>query len=341
MNALVGSLFVVMALPGAAPPVLDKAPFKGPPYARPAAYREVDVVVGKGGNWPLPGTLTLPVGEGPFPVVVLVHGSGPADRDETLGPNKPFRDLAWGLASQNIAVLRYVKRTRQHGLWMVLKGNITIKEETIDDAVTAVALLRTRKEIDPRRVFVVGHSLGAFAAPKIGSEAPEVAGLVMLAGNSRPLEELLLEQYPYLISLKGKVTAADKAWLERSQKQLERVKQGKFDKKTPNRDLPLGLPASYWLALKAYDAPATAAKLKKPMLVLQGERDYQVTLADFNGWKKALVGRRDVTFKSYPALHHLFMVGKGKGKSVPAEYYQPDHVAREVVDDVASWIKKH
>jgi fermentation-respiration switch protein FrsA (DUF1100 family) len=99
----------------------------------------------------------------------------------------------------------------------------------------------------------------------------------------------------------------------------------------------LGAPASYWLDLRGYNPPEAAKALGRPMLVLQGERDYQVTLDNFEAWQKALADRKDVTFKSYPKLNHLFI--EGEGKSAPAEYQKPGHVAEAVVADVAEWIK--
>ncbi len=314
--------------------------FKAPPYARPQAFREREVVVGEGGDWPLPGTLSVPRGKGPFPAVVLLHGSGPQDRDETLLANKPLRDVAWGLASQGVAVLRFVKRTRQHAQkWGKTKVPPTYKEEVVDDALAAVALLRKQKEIDPRRVFVLGHSLGAVCAPAVGAQDPKLAGLVLLAGNTRLPEDVILDQVLYFSSLKGELSEEDKKELDRLRKQVKRAKDPKLSPDTPREELPLGMPAPYLIALRAYDQSATAAKLKMPLLILQGERDYQVTMKDFAGWKKALARRKDVSFKSYPSLNHLFM--EGKGKSRPEEYGSAGHVAREVIDDVAAWIKKH
>jgi dienelactone hydrolase len=313
--------------------------FPDPPYAKRDDFREEEVVVGEGGEWPLPGTLTLPKGAGPFPAVVLLHGSGPHDRDETVFANKPFRDLAWGLAPQGVAVLRFEKRTREHGPKFVAKNTYTIQAETIDDARAAVALLRARKEIDPKRIFVAGHSLGAVAAPRVGEQEPELAGVILLAGNSRPLEDLVAEQFTYIYSLKGEPSDGDRKHLEKIKQQVARVKDPALSAETPRADLPLRIPAEFWLELRAHDAVAAAAKLKMPVLVLQGERDYQVTMEDFAGWKKALAGRPNVTLKSYPALNHLFLPGTGKSK--PEEYDRPGHVAREVVDDVAAWVKAH
>ncbi len=304
-----------------------------PPYARPESFREVPVVVGEGGDWPLPGTLSLPKGDGPFPAVVLLHGSGPQDRDETIGPNKPLRDLAWGLVSQGIAVLRYEKRTREHGhRW---KPAMTFREEVVDDALAAAALLRKRPEVDGKRVFALGHSLGALAAPEVGRRDPALAGLVVMAGNTRPLEDVVLEQFAYVLPLQMDNGAQEE--LEKIRKQVAKVKGRGLTADTPASELPLKIPAAYWLALRDYDPAATAARLKLPMLVLQGERDYQVTMADFAGWQKALAGRKDVRLKSYPKLNHLFMEGEGKAK--PAEYEKAGHVSREVVDDVAAWVK--
>jgi dienelactone hydrolase len=313
---------------------------KAPPYARLGSFREVELTVGAAGKWPLPGTLTLPNGDGPFPAVVLVHGSGAHDRDETIRPNKPFRDLAWGLASRGVAVLRYTKRTYQHASKIPeLKGTFSVKDEVTDDALAAVALARKQKGIDPNRVFLLGHSLGGYLAPRIATADPKLAGAIILAGPSRPLEDLIEEQIPYLISLGGKPSEEDKKVLARVKEQVARIRAGKLSDDIPPSGL-LGAPASYWRDLRKYDPAGLAARLKTPLLVLQGERDYQVTLTDFKLWSKALERRKNVCLKTYPALNHLFMEGKGKGKSTPAEYDQPGHVARQVVEDIAAWVKK-
>lgn len=308
--------------------------FKAPPYARPESFAEQEAVVGSG-PWKLPGTLTLPKGDGPFAAVVLVHGSGPHDRDETIGPNKPLRDLAWGLASKGVATLRYEKRTHAHSQEMSkIKDTITVKEEVVDDALAAVTLLRKTDRIDPKRISVLGHSLGATMAPRVAEREPAVAGIILLAGNQRPLEDLILEQVTYLTG--EKPTDAQKKRLEKLKKQVARVKDPKLTAETPASDLPLGMSAPYWLALRAYDQAATAARLKQPVLILQGERDYQVTLADFAGWKKALAGKKNARLKSYPTLNHLFMAGKGKATS--EEYDTAGHVDEVVVNDIAAWI---
>jgi fermentation-respiration switch protein FrsA (DUF1100 family) len=314
------------------------AEYKAPAYVQADAFREVDVKVGTG-TWQLPGTLTLPKGDGPFPAVVLVHGSGPNDRDETILGNRPFRDLAWGLASRQVAVLRYDKRTHAHPTEMLkLKETMTVKDEVLDDALAAVALLRGTKEINPKRVYVLGHSLGALLAPRLGELDPGIAGLVVMAGPTRPLEELVLEQVTYITSLDGGPTDEQKAELEKLKEQLARVKDPKLSADTPAKELLLGVPASYWLSLRDYRPAEVAVRIKQPLLILQGERDYQVTMADFRGWQKALAGRPNATLKSYPKLNHLF--AEGEGKSKPDEYMKAGHVAAEVIDDIVGWIKK-
>jgi dienelactone hydrolase len=309
-------------------------PYKAPAYVKKSAFFDIDLKidspVGK-----LPATLSLPNGEGPFPAVVLVHGSGPHDRDESIGPNKPFRDLAWGLASKGIAVLRYEKRTKAHPVKDL--DHFTVKEEVIDDAVAAVALMRKEDKIAKDKIFVLGHSLGGTLAPGIGLQSRKVAGLILLAGASRPLEDLILEQVTYILSLGGPLSEKKKSDLEKLKKQVARVRDPDLSDKTPKEDLPLGVAASYWLSLRG-SPPAQAKKFTGPILVLQGERDYQVTSADLQGWKKALENRKNVTFKVYPDLNHLFMVGKGKSR--PEEYQKTGHIAGEVIDDIAAWIKK-
>jgi dienelactone hydrolase len=317
-------------------PIGPPGEYKAPAYVKRDAFAEREVTIGEG-EWALPGTLAVPEGDGPFPAVVLVHGSGPQDRDETIGPSRPFRDLAWGLASQGVAVLRYEKRTKQHGSKLKAK-DVTVKEEVLDDALLAAALLRKTKGIDGKRVFVVGHSLGAMAAPRIGELDPELAGLVLMAGPSRHMGDVLIEQVTYILSLDKSPSEEQKKAVEQIKVQAEKLKDPKLSPDTPAAEMPLGAPAAYWLSMRDLAQVETARKVKQPLLILQGGRDYQVTMEDFEGWKKALTGRKGVTLKSYANLNHLF--ADGAGKATPQEYIKKEgHVAKEVVDDVAAWVK--
>ena len=297
-----------------------------PEYSQPATFKEREVTVGEG-EWKLSGTLTVPVGAGPFPAAVLVHGSGPNDRDETVGGAKVFKDLAEGLASRGIVVLRYEKRTMQYRARIASIAKFTVQEETVEDAVQALAVVRSQAEVNGQRVFVIGHSLGAYVAPRIAEQDGKLAGIVLMAGNVRPIEDLLVEQVTYM-GIKGD--------------QLDRAKdlQVKVKKLEPgDEDSPAlgGIPVSYWVDLKDYDPAAAAKKLAIPLLILQGERDYQVTMTDFALWKAAVGGAKGVVMKSYPALNHLFVAGEGK--SLPAEYSKPGHVALAVIDDIAKFVK--
>jgi uncharacterized protein len=301
----------------------------------PSGLTEESVTVG-GGEFPLSGTLTLPAGTGRVPGIVLVHGSGPEDRDESIGPNKPFRDLAWGLAARGIAVLRYEKRTRQYGEKLASDLNLTVREETIDDAVSAVQVLRRHARISSH-VFVLGHSLGGMLAPRIAQANQDISGLIILAGNTRALPDLMVEQLEYIASLSPD-SASKQATMDSLKQQAAKASDPAIPLNTPVAEI-MGAPAAYWKDLNAYKPAAVAASLTIPMLILQGERDYQVAMKDFEGWRDGLKGRKNVTMKSYPDLNHLFMTGTGK--STPTEYQVPGNVALVVIDDIAAWVKKN
>ncbi|MCD4784065.1 MAG: alpha/beta fold hydrolase [Candidatus Eremiobacteraeota bacterium] len=320
-------------------PTKSAVKYKSPGYVKPGAFTEKEVTVGKG-KWALPGTLSIPKGKGPFPVILLVHGSGPNDRDETVGSNKPFKDLAHGLASTGVAVLRYEKRTKHHGAKLLANlKKLTSKEETIDDAVLAVKLLKKMKKIDPKKIYVLGHSLGGMFIPRIAEAAPSARGFIIMAGTSKPLEDVIWYQYNYIFSLDGKISDDEKKELAKLKKQIARVKDPGLTKDTALTELPLGMPASFWLDVRDYKPAVEAKKIKRPVLVIQGERDYQVTMDDYRGWKNALSGKKNVSFITYPLLNHLFI--PGKGKSIPAEYMKPGNVSKKVVEDMARWIKKN
>ncbi|MEO8286044.1 MAG: DUF3887 domain-containing protein [Chloroflexota bacterium] len=307
-----------------------------PPYVNQSAFTERDVKVGSG-EWELPGTLSMPAGAGPFPAVVLVQGSGPQDRDETIGLNKPFRDLAWGLASQGVAVLRYDKRTLVYQQKMAaMVDKITVKEEVTDDALLALDLLKNTEGVDKNRVFLLGHSLGGYLVPMMVNSAPDLAGAIVMAGTTRPFEDVVLDQYTYLFDLDGKVTADEQKQLDELKQQVARVKDPNLSTSVPATDLPLGLPANYWLSIRGYDPAKLAASQKVPMLIMQGERDYQVTMVDLKGWQDALGSRSDVEFKTYPKANHIFK--DGEGTPSPDDYNSQGHMTEQAVKDIGAWI---
>lgn len=310
-------------------------PGKLPPML-PSEIKEMELSVNSQ-DWTLPATLTLPSKKGAYPVVILVHGSGPNDRDETIGPNKPFHDLAWGLAKNGIAVLRYDKRTKVYGA-SAFKKEVTVQAEVIDDVLSAISLVKTIPEINKEQIFILGHSLGGMLIPRIASQSQDAKGFIVMAGPCRPLEDLILEQCDYLFKLDGNLSDKERENLDLVKKQVEKVKSPELSLATPVIELPNNTPASYWLDLRDYNPAILAKEIMKPFLILQGERDYQVTIADFKIWKDTLSGRKDVEFKLYPGLNHLFI--KGQGKPNPEEYYIPGHIDKAVINDISSWIKK-
>ncbi|WP_235022912.1 alpha/beta hydrolase [Amycolatopsis alkalitolerans] len=286
---------------------LVTASWAPPRYAKPRRFTEREVTVGG-----RPGALTLPRRRR---AGVVLLGPGAVDRDETTGPNKPLKDLAWGLASRGIAVVRFDN----------VPTAATISEEYLPYTMDAARLLRPLVH----NVFLVGHSLGGKAAPRVAAADPSIAGLVILAGDTQPMHRAAVRVARYLAS----VDPGNEAALAAVTKQAAVVEHG-LTPATPATELPFGWPASYWLDLRDYDPVATAASLGKPTLILQGGRDYQVTVADdLPRWRTLA----DATIRVYEADDHLFFAGEGP--STPAGYQQPQHVDPAVIADIASWIR--
>lgn len=285
----------------------------------------------------LPGTLLVPRGEGPFPAVVLVHGSGPNDRDETIFQLKPFRDLAEGLAEMGVAVYRYDKRTYVYGEEMADFRQGTLMDETIQDAAAAVQLLAQQEKIDPARIFVLGHSLGGNAVPAIDRELRKqpssACGYIMMAASPRPLDVLMREQYDFLYSLLPQITPEQQAQKDAMFSELDKLRD--LDALT-DEDQVAGAYAPYWKWLAAYDALAAAEEMTKPCLLLQGEEDYQTTMEDFAIWRDALGNKENWRLISYPGLTHPFTPGlKTEGS---AAYARSGHVDARVIRDIADFI---
>lgn len=301
------------------------------------AFRETAVEVGSR-PWLLQGALTLPHGKGPFPAVVLVGGSGPTDMDETIGPNKPFRDLAHGLAAKGIAVLRYDKRTHDHATLAVQDKHFDIDDEYTDDALAALKQLRATPGIDRHAVFLLGHSQGAAEAPHIAERDTAIAGLILIAAPTHPLFDEMIRQLHYLIGIEP--TQADALRAQLAMAEAARDKVAAFTSAKPEAPGPFGTTAAYWLSLRDYDPVAVARKLSLPLLILQGGRDYQVTpTEDFPRWQQAFAHDPRVTLREYPGLSHL-MTPAGDPPS-PADYAKPAQVDPQVIADIAAWIHAH
>jgi dienelactone hydrolase len=324
---------IQLAPPNAAEPT---APWQSPPYADPAAFDEHEVTL-DAGPLAVPGTLSLPRQPGQHPAAVLLAGSGVLDRDETIGRNKPFKDLAWGLASRGVAVLRFDKVTFAHPAEVRSTADFTVADEYIPHALAAIELLRQHPGVDPERIFVLGHSLGGTVAPRVAAREPSLAGLAILAGGIEPLQWSMVRQIRYIASLDPATAAAAEPAIEALAEQARLVDSPELSESTPSDQLPFGTPASYWLDLRAYSPVAVAASLDCPVLILQGGRDYQATVRDdLERWKTGLAGRPNVSVRVYPADNHLFF--PGTGPSTPAEYEPVQHVDPTVVTDLAAWL---
>jgi pimeloyl-ACP methyl ester carboxylesterase len=330
-GALMGIQFVAPG--GQSDPGQDWA---APKYADQSSFEEVDVELGTG-PLAVPGTLSIPRGAGPFPVVLMLGGSGPTDRDSTLGDNKPLKDVAWGLASAGIAALRFDKVTAAHGDEVRKNPDFALRDEYIPAATAALAVLRARADIDASQIFVLGHSLGGTVAPMLASIDGNVAGLIILAGGSQPLQWAIVRQVAYIAALDPNTAAAAQPGIDTLTRQAQLVDSAELSAGTPTSELPLGSPATYWLSIRDYNPVSTVASLTLPILLLQGGRDYQATVKDDLAlWQAGLEKHPGTTTHIYDADNHFFL--PGSGPSSPAEYGPGQHVDPQVVVDIVQWI---
>lgn len=292
------------------------------------AYTESNVSIGTGA--PLDGMLTLPRGVENPPVVLMVHGTGGQDMNETVGGCQPFADIAHGLAERGIASLRYNKRTAQYPGEPSDPKDLTIQYEVLDDAAAAVELLKNTDGVDAQRIYVLGHSFGGMLAPKIAQDNG-LAGLISLAGSPRSLEDIMLDQNE-AAAASGQLTAEQ---LEQAKASVEQAKNAKEGDMSPI----LGGTGHYWYTLNQVDTPAIVKSLEIPMLFVQGGADFQVSPEkDFNAWKELLTGKTNAGFQLYPGLTHLFTPVPDAPSNTPADYDAPAQVDPQVVADIAAWI---
>ena len=304
---------------------------------------EEKIIIGKNTKYPLKGLLTLPTCiETPVPAVVFVHGSGASNMDEKVGKLTPFKDLAEGLAKYGIASIRYDKRTFAHGLKLIREKDVTVKKETIEDAILATEILKADSRIDKNNIFILGHSMGAMLAPRIDAECGNYKGLIMMAGSPRKLEEIMLDQMEELLqSTKGLVR-----WIAKKQTaKFTTMFNGLYqlsDDEAKKKKAGGGTTLYYFKEMGEHPASDYLTNTQKPMLFMQGGKDFQATVEkDFEAYKQLLSNKNNVTFRLYENLNHSFVPSVyGNLLKAKQEYNIEQHIIEEVIADIANWIKK-
>jgi pimeloyl-ACP methyl ester carboxylesterase len=323
-----------------------------PPF--PYLAEEVTVSNAKAGIT-LAGTLTLPKGAGSFPAAILVTGSGPEDRDEAIFGHKPFLVLADALTRRGIAVLRLDDRGTGKSTGDFAKAT---QGDFVEDALSAVAYLRGRKEVDPKKIGLVGHSEGALIAARAAMESPAVAFVVMLEGPGLPCDQVLYRQAALILKASGASNEAVAA-KHAEQEQIFAILRKERDDDAAVKQIlavlkrfePTGTPEP---ALAAYakgvvtpwfrrfidlDPRITLTKVKCPVLAVGGEKDLQVPPEEnLKAIEEALRagGNTKVTVKELPGLNHLLQPAK---TGLPAEYASIEEtMAPAALKLVGDWI---
>lgn len=281
----------------------------------------------------IPGTFTAPKAGSNVPVVILVQGFGASDRDESIYENKPFRDIAWALAKEGIASYRYDKRNYLYEFQMKNDTSLTIKDETTDDILAAAGMVKNLEGIDSARIYILGHSLGGYVLPGIDKELSGIAGYIMMSAPAQHMKKYIYQEYEYIAGVDETVTKEEQSQLEALKNQLKQLEE---PEKIPDNVTILGAYRDYWVDLDSYYPVKQAKNIKKPVLVLQGERDYQVTMKQFAIWKKNFNKSENWTFISYPSLNHFMMAGYGN--PTLGEYKTRSHVDNKVTQDIIQFI---
>ena len=298
------------------------------------------IVVGAGTEYPLNGLMTLPPDlSKPVPAVVMVHGSGASNMDEKVLKLTPFKDLAEGLARCGVASLRYDKRTFVHARRMIRNKHLTVKEETIEDALLAVQMLKRDPRIDHDRVYILGHSMGAMLAPRIDAEGADVKGLIMMAGTPYRLEEIVLRQLRQASrggSIMKKIIGLEYRFYKKRFRGLYQMSDEEAKKKKFAGNLSL----YYFKEMGQKTAADYLLASNKPVLILQGGKDFQVLAKrDYRKFKKLLAGRENTQYKLYPELNHIFVKGIYNDiLKASKEYSVEQHIGEDVIGDIAAFI---
>jgi pimeloyl-ACP methyl ester carboxylesterase len=287
----------------------------------------------------LPGELIIPIKCNNCPVVVLVHGSGPNDKDETVGSIKVFYDIAMGLASKGIATFRYDKRFAVYP--ELMSTQFDLYDETIHDAIAALQTIQQDTSLQFGKYVMLGHSLGAYSMPLIANTLePSLDGAILLSANARRLEDLIDYQMRYLTGFDDLITDEEEQIIIENTARSRNIRNGDYTDSTSAENLLAYWPGTFWRGVSAYDPVATVqSNSVTPFFLLQGEKDYQITMEDFATWKTAVGDMPNVSMQSFPGLTHLF-TPTDANRGSPQDYFVPSNVDEGVIEAIAAWVKE-
>jgi len=310
--------------------------YVAPDYCDVSKFLERKITV-VNGMYDLPGILAMPNAESKSPLVIIVPEAGPTDKDGSYEENKPYKDLAWGLASKGIATFRYEKRSNNYGIFLLKDKaayeTFTPREDLLIDLYKIIDSLKTLPDVDPDKIYILGHGQGGMLAPLIAKERKDVAGIIMMGANAKRTQEMMIDQYKYL----SKVSPEKKPEYDAQTRNAIRSMDKKLNPLTEHHLMPYDVQATYWIWLNQYPHLEIAKKLSKPQLILHGERDYQTNMENYDLWKKTLVKNTKATIKLYPRLNHLFYAGDAQ--STYSEYYLKSNIPAQVIEDINLWLK--
>ncbi|MFO7881256.1 MAG: DUF3887 domain-containing protein [Kosmotogaceae bacterium] len=311
------------------------APSNKPDYANPDYFDEIEVSFGEE-PWIIPGLLTIPKDAKSAPLVIIIGGSGPTDSNGSVGPNQPYRDIAWGLSTNGIATLRYDKRTKVYGE-KIAKDKIepTMEFEYIEDIFQAIRFASEMERFRFSEIYLAGHSMGTIVTPYVCKNSNFVDGIILLAAPARRLAQISLDQNKYFAPISG-IT-------EEQLTQIEALFGKLLDHELPPEtiiDPNSNLKASYYYDTDNYQTMVSLENFNKPVLILQGEEDFQTLIEkDFYVLKDKFSDRKNFTFKSFDKLNHLFIETEPGIFHTTEEYRKQGFVDEKVIETIVNWIK--
>ncbi len=300
-------------------------------------FTKREILLQTNGFIQLPGTLYLPKTTKKCPVVIMVHGSGPHDRNCSIGKNKIFQDIALQLVQKGIAVFLYDKRTYVYQFIDPFPiDSMDYNSETVDDAVEAFYVIKKIKELDSNRVFIAGHSQGAMCAPLIAKQCKGLKGLMLLAAPGRSLLEILPEQMDYILSVTPEENRLEVEKINTAIKwQVKNAMKPDLTLKSKTM-LPFGAKPKYWLFDRNYKVLEEGKKLTLPIVLLQGGRDYNVTKKDYDLWVEAMKGKPNFKSQWIENLDHMFF--EGTGMANPSDISNIGHVSKVIGEKMSEFV---